>query len=140
MAHSYVSYGGNHVHMHDLEIILTAFSIVRFAEAHPAQYPLATYPYLAGWRDMLEVYAPGCLDLALDEHLATTDDVDRFCDLVQATKADLAEQGETIPAARLNQVVDAPALFEFGDRPTRKMLADLDQLLAIVTTSRASQT
>jgi len=136
MAHSYVSFGDNSVHMHDIEIILTAFYILRYAESHPNEYPEAEYPYLSVWRDVLEVYAPGCLDLELDQYLTRPEGVERFRKLALAARADLAAQGETIPGSRLNEMVDAPELFEFGDRPKAKMLADFDRLLEVVATSQ----
>lgn len=135
MAHSQVRLGDSNLTMHDVELLVTAHWLLRHAEAHPDRFPAADYPYLEDWRELLEPYIAGALDLGLRGRIKTADDRDRFASLAASARRALEKQPEEVPGDVLNALLDAPELFTFESRPRAKMLADLDKLAAFVQVS-----
>lgn len=132
MAHSQVRLGDRSMTMHDIEVLVTAHWLLRHAEAHPDQFPEADYPYLVDWRELLEPYIAGALDLGLRGRIETAVDRERFAALAASARKALEALPEEVPGAVLNALLDAPDLFTFESRSRAKMLADLDKVAAFV--------
>ncbi len=137
MAHSYVEFAGNSVHMHDAEIIATIAYILHFASMHIDRFPAAEHPYLRVWSDVLEAHFSGAIDLEIDESLAAPESVERFRALMGEVRASLAAEPDFITGDRLNAMIDYGEDFVFQDRPREKMLADFDRLVSVVDTALA---
>ncbi len=133
MAHSYLSFGANSDHMHDAEIIATLAWLRHVAEGDPDRFPEGDHPYLSVWREMAEVYMPGCLDPEFEETLTSPEAVQRFVALARAARTALEAEPEVISGDRLNAMTGMRELMDFQDRPKAKMLADLDTLVGVVS-------
>ncbi len=132
MAHSYVDFRENSVHMHDAEILASAFYVLRFAQEHPQEFPEEDFPILSAWQESFDAYVSGCIDLELDETLTSPDDVDSLRNLVAAARQSLLAEPDPVSGARLNAMIGADNIFSFGDRDRKKMIEDFDRLFSVL--------
>lgn len=134
MAHSQVRIGDRSLTMHDVALLVAAHWLLRHAEAHPDRFPEADHPYLEDWRQLLEPYIAGALDLGLRGRVEAAADRARFAALAASARRALEAQPEEVPGSVLTDLLDAPDLFTFDGAgwPRAKMLAALDALAAFV--------
>lgn len=128
MAHSVQEFRGKYVALNDLDIV--AFIAVVHAameRVHDADNHLNT---LQSWDHQLKVAGPGSLDLMLDEIIQSSEDKERFLDMLQKARAKIEAFGDVIPATVLHCQTGMGATLK--DYPSDLILAVVDKLREIV--------
>jgi hypothetical protein len=132
MGHSYVSYRGKTVMLHDSAILRVRGLTTAYLRAHPHAAPKGGAGELfAGWAEPIEAYGSGCMGMDLDETLRTDADAASARRVLTQAMRWVAQLGTVISGHFLNQLVGQPGVFEFDDRPADKVCAEFAQLIGL---------
>ena len=77
--------------------------------------------HLILWKQQVRAYAPGLLDLELEEALSSDEMRAKFVSLLIEIRHEAAERGEFIDAKSLNTNNEAPGI-TFGDFPVKHVI------------------
>jgi hypothetical protein len=134
MGHSYVEFRGRSRLLQDVEIVAVVHLTLDTARHEAGSPPLTggVEALLRGWRTLIDVYAPGCLDLGLDAAVRTDADHDCLLGLLARSRTRLERIGPVVPGHYLDAIVDAPAIFAFGDWPTTGVIRAHDRFAGVV--------
>jgi hypothetical protein len=120
--------------VHDIEIVTVTHLVIDTVNRDPdfGEISDSIKGMLSYWRKMLDAYAPGCLDLRLDETIRNKEDQDSLVKLLNNVRHKLQKCGQVITGETLDQIVDAPGLFEFGDRSIADIITAFDKFIKLL--------
>ncbi|SMF33914.1 hypothetical protein SAMN02745866_02145 [Alteromonadaceae bacterium Bs31] len=113
MAHSYIEYKDKNCRVHDLDLSMACFLIMKKANGSGKFEKL-----FDEWMDSISFDGPGCVDLHLTDYLIDIEDVRDFQNLLGLAEQDLktfsglypkSELGEYLGKAKINLVEDYKA-------------------------------
>jgi hypothetical protein len=136
MGHSFVDFRDRTQMMHDIEIITVVHIILdvtrQTSEQHALQLTTNIKAMLDSWSALIDVYGPGTVGIDFNEFVHTDDDRDALLRLIELARQSIQRFGAVVPAGYMNRVIDAPAIFEFDDRPMAKVLAAFDKFIKLL--------
>jgi hypothetical protein len=134
MGHSYVEFRGRSRLLQDVEIITVVHLVLDTArlEAGSPRLTDGVEALLGNWRTLIDVYAPGCLEVGLDASVRTDVDHDCLLSLLARSRSRLEGIGPVVPGPFLDEIIDAPAIFSFGDRPTPGVIRAHDRFASVL--------
>ena len=129
MGHSFVKFRDRMELMPDSDVIIIVHVILDVSrkDSNSVQLTDNVKALLDYWNSLLDVYGPGCLRLNLDKFILTEADRKSLLGLVRSAKNTIESFGSTVSVSYLNNIVDAPAILEFYDRPTAEVLVAFDK-------------
>jgi hypothetical protein len=136
MGHSYVDFRDRTQMMHDIEII-TVVHVILDVMRHNSE-PLALQPteniraMVDSWSTMIDVYGSGTVNIDFNEVVHTEEDQTCLLELIELARQRVQRFGPVVPGDYLNRIIDAPAIFDFTDRPKAKVLAAFDKFTELL--------
>jgi hypothetical protein len=113
----------------DLLVLIKFFlmELKRNSEAYPRLASIAT-----GWRESLENYGPGTIDLRVERAVGDAEGRQQFANLLAAVARELNRDGELVPAAELNSLSAVPGVkfYDYQKSLLREAIAKLNKLLS----------
>jgi len=129
MAYSGQEFREKYTSIEDADII----AVVMIAEQMSGLSKKAS-ELVTDWLHQMQVSGPGTIDLKLDDHLHSDDDVNDFLGLLNLVRNKIRAYGDVIPANVLNERAGSVAMgITFVDYQSQLIMSVLDKLEALVT-------
>ncbi len=134
MGYSFIEFRDKTKMMSDTDVVIIAHVIRDAVQKGSIQFePTDNVKALIdSWSNLIDVYAPGCLDLQLDKYILTESDRQSLLGLITSAKNIIDGFGSTVPGSYLNRIVDAPAILEFLDRPTDEVIVAFNKFAELL--------
>jgi hypothetical protein len=136
MGHSYVDFRDRTQMMHAIEIITIVhviLDVMRQTAEPPALQPTENIKaILDSWGTMIDVYGSGTASINFNEFVHTDEDRNCLLKLIELARQKVQRFGPVVPGDYLNRITDAPAIFNFTDRPITKVLAAFDKFTELL--------
>lgn len=134
MGHSFIEFRNQTKMMTDGDVIIITHVILDVARPWHDSDQLTDNikGLLNSWNNLLDVYGPGCLDLKLDQFILTEADRNDMLELTKKSCGHIQNFGAVIPGNYLNQIVNAPEILEFFDRPKEEILVAFDKFMELI--------
>lgn len=130
MGHSVIQFNGREALLDDLDLIAVWILLLKpDAEFYASRQLTDNVTQLhRSVSELLEWAGPGCLNMALDEFLQTSEDLDCFGLSLQELEKSLRRHEEFVPEDYLNTRMAAPGIPEFAPFPKGKLLVAIQKL------------
>ncbi len=137
MGHSFIDFRDKTKMMSDGDIIIVAYVLNDVAQRGSISFELTenVKALLNSWNNLIDVYAPGCLDLNLNKFILTESDRRSLLSLIKSAINTIESFGSNVSGNYLNRIVDAPAILVFYDRPTAEVLVAFDKFTELLKNS-----
>lgn len=120
MTHSIQTMGDASEIINDLDLVATIGLLSREFEKDPIRHARME-PWIRGWLEQSSNYAPGTIDLELEDIAASAEDRTALVDLLDALEAELARLGPVVPGPLLDDMKLSAGMV-FGDYPVEYMV------------------